>query len=92
MMQRQGQVEADGSPAARRATNATATKRPVKKRTSIPEFFREVRDEMRQVAWPNRSEMVNYTAVVLTTLILMISLIFFLNWVFAHVVLFLYSK
>jgi preprotein translocase SecE subunit len=44
------------------------------------------------VAWPNRSEMVNYTAVVLTTLILMISLIFFLNWVFAHVVLFLYSK
>mgnify|MGYP000294403938 CR=1 FL=1 len=33
--------------------------------------IREVRDEMRQVAWPSRAELINYTSVVLTTLILL---------------------
>ena len=39
---------------------------------------------MRQVAWPTRAEMINYTAVVFTTLVLMISLIFVLNYVFGQ--------
>jgi preprotein translocase subunit SecE len=86
MMQRQGQMEADGSPSTRRAPAGTATKTqkqrggaPVRKRTTPVQFVREVRDEMRQVAWPSRSELINYTSVVLTTLIIMISLIFVLN-------------
>ena len=37
---------------------------------------------MRQVAWPSRSELINYTSVVFTTLIIMISLIFVLNLAF----------
>jgi preprotein translocase subunit SecE len=92
MMQRQGQMEADGSPASRRPPPASASKRAKRKRTSVPQFAREVRDEMRQVAWPSRKEMVNYTSVVLTTLVIMITLIFLLNYAFAHFVLWMFQK
>jgi preprotein translocase subunit SecE len=95
MMARQGQTEADGSPSSKRSTAATAQRRPTRQtrqRTSPPQFAREVRDELRQVAWPNRSELVNYTAVVVTTLVLMISLIFILNFGFGKAVLFMFQK
>ena len=49
-------------------------------RTSVRQFFREVRDEMRQVAWPTRPEVLNYTSIVGTVLLLMIGLIFGLNY------------
>ena len=95
MMARQGQTEADGSPATKRAAATPTQRRPARQtrqRTSPPQFAREVRDELRQVAWPNRSELVNYTAVVVTTLVLMISLIFVLNFGFGKAVLFLFQK
>jgi len=60
--------------------------------TAPARILREVRDEIRQVAWPTRSELVNYTAVVLTTLVIMISLIFLLNYAFGKLVLFLFQK
>jgi preprotein translocase subunit SecE len=95
MMARQGQAEPDGSPSQRRAPAAATQRRPARQtrqRTSPPQFAREVRDELRQVAWPNRSELVNYTAVVVTTLVLMISLIFVLNFGFGKAVLFMFQK
>ncbi len=100
LMQRQGQVEADGSPATRRAPAGTATRTqrqqkggaPVRKRTTPVQFVREVRDEMRQVAWPSRSELINYTSVVLTTLIIMISLIFVLNLAFGKLITELFTR
>jgi preprotein translocase subunit SecE len=88
-MRRQGQMEADGSPSTRARPPATARRR---QRTSPAQFAREVRDELRQVAWPNRSEMVNYTAVVVTTLVLMVTLIFILNFGFGKTVLFMFHK
>jgi preprotein translocase subunit SecE len=100
LMQRQGQMEADGSPATRRAPAGTATRTtrqqkggaPVRKRTTPVQFVREVRDEMRQVAWPSRSELINYTSVVLTTLIIMISLIFVLNLAFGKLITELFTR
>ncbi len=102
MMQRQGQMEADGSPAARRAPaggqgSRGAARAPGKgpsgrKRTSPIQFTREVRDEMRQVAWPSRSELINYTSVVITTLFLMIGLIFVLNLGFGRLITLLFTK
>jgi preprotein translocase subunit SecE len=95
MMARQGQTEPDGSPSQKRAAPAATQRRPARQtrqRTSPPQFAREVRDELRQVAWPNRSELVNYTAVVVTTLVLMISLIFILNFGFGKAVLFMFQK
>ncbi len=100
MMQRQGQMEADGSPSTRRAAAGTATKAqrqqkggaPVRKRSTPVQFVREVRDEMRQVAWPSRAELINYTSVVLTTLIIMISLIFVLNLAFGKLITDLFTR
>jgi len=99
MMQRQGQMEADGSPASRRAQaggaagGARTPKGPSgRKRTTPFQFTREVRDEMRQVAWPSRGELINYTSVVLTTLIIMISLIFVLNLAFGKLITLLFAK
>jgi preprotein translocase subunit SecE len=118
MMQRQGQMEADGSPSTRRAPagggqgagggrggartsgaggGRGAARSPGRgpsgrKRTTPVQFTREVRDEMRQVAWPSRSELINYTSVVVTTLIIMISLIFVLNLGFGKLITLLFSK
>jgi preprotein translocase subunit SecE len=105
MMQRQGQIEADGSPAARRAPaggqgaggRGAAARAPRRgpsgrKRTTPVQFTREVRDEMRQVAWPSRSELINYTSVVVTTLFIMIGLIFVLNLGFGKLIVLLFSK
>ncbi len=36
----------------------------------LSKFLREVRSEMRKVAWPNRKELIAYTTVVLVTVIL----------------------
>ena len=100
MMQRQGQMEADGSPSTKRAPAGTATRTPrqtkggapVRRRATPVQFVREVRDEMRQVAWPSRSELINYTSVVLTTLIIMIALIFALNLAFGKLITLLFTK
>jgi preprotein translocase subunit SecE len=99
MMQRQGQMEADGSPASRRApAKKQAARTPGargasgRKRTTPLQFTREVKDEMRLVQWPSRSELINYTSVVLTTLIIMITLIFFLNLGFGKLITLLFTK
>jgi preprotein translocase subunit SecE len=91
LMQRQGQMEADGSPGVRRAAQAPAKRAP-RSRTSVRDYLRQVRDELRQVAWPNRAEMINYTTVVLTTLVLMISLIFALNLLFGKAIVLLFQR
>jgi preprotein translocase subunit SecE len=106
MMQRQGQMEADGSPSTRRAPaggsggggrggrgNPRTPGGPSgRKRTSPVQFTREIRDEMRLVQWPSRAELLNYTSVVLTTLILMIGLIFVLNLGFGKLITLLFTR
>jgi preprotein translocase subunit SecE len=100
LMQRQGQMEADGSPSTRRATDRPTTRTPrqqkggapARRRATPAQFAREVRDEMRQVAWPSRAELINYTSVVFTTLVIMISLIFVLNLAFGKLITLLFTK
>lgn len=49
----------------------TATATDQRRRTSPAQFLREVRSELRKVAWPSRREVVSYAIVVLvTTLVL----------------------
>jgi len=52
----------------------------------VVEFGREIRAEMRQVAWPTRSEVINAATVVLVVLIVLVSAIFGLNWLFSHAI------
>jgi len=90
-MQRQG-VGADGAVAPRRAVSTQDVQRRRRERVGIRQYFREVRDEMRQVAWPSRPEVVNYTTIVVFVLVFMSLLIFGLGFGFSKFVTFLFQK
>ena len=89
MMQRQGQdPEGETAP----ARTAAPARKPAKRAPfRIGQFLREVRSELRQVAWPNRSEVINYTTVTLVTLLSLMTFIFILNFAFAKGVLWLFK-
>jgi preprotein translocase subunit SecE len=91
MMQRQGQVGADGAVSSRR-TSAQDVKRRRNDRATPREFFRQIREEMRQVSWPTRPEIINYTSIVFFVLVFMTSLIFGLGFGFSRFVAFLFVK
>ena len=92
MMQRQGQVDADGTPTRREAPARPPAARAVtKERIGPSEYARQVRGELRKVAWPTRAEVINYSIVVLVALILLTILIFGLDWAFGKAVIFLFK-
>jgi preprotein translocase subunit SecE len=90
MLQRQGQLGADGEPVARRREPA-APPTVKRSRTSPREFLHEVNVELRKVAWPSRAETINYSSVVLITLIVVMIVIFCLDYVFAKGAIFLFK-
>ena len=83
--------DADGVPAPRRPATDRPVRRPRSERTSPGQFLKEVRGELRRVAWPTRAEVVKYSTVVLITLILVTMMIFGLDYVFGKGVLFLFD-
>lgn len=54
-----------------------------KERTGPAQYLREVRDEMRKVAWPKRPEVVRYSIVVIITVIVYTAIVGGLDFVFA---------
>jgi preprotein translocase subunit SecE len=62
-----------------------------RERTSPRQFGREVRAELRKVAWPGRPEVVNSTAVVLIAVVVLTSVIFGFDYALGKFVLFLYE-
>jgi preprotein translocase subunit SecE len=95
MMQRQGQAQGQGQVAADPALPVSqptpSRQREAPRRTTPAEFLREVRNELRRVAWPSRPEVINYSTVVLVTLVILVSMIFVLNYLFSKAVLFLFN-
>ena len=100
LLQRQGQLGADGAPAARRPPTSSAgggarrppdPNRPNAARRFV-DYLGEVKVELSKVLWPKRAEVVNYSTVVLATLILLALLIFGLNFLFARGVQFLFKS
>jgi preprotein translocase subunit SecE len=89
MLQRQGELGPDGEPV--RTRRGAPTPKAKDKRTSPREFVHEVRGELRKVVWPTRSETINYSIIVLVTLIFFTTLIFALDWVFSEFVLRLFE-
>ncbi len=89
LLQKQGEIDADGAPVRRRPA---PTSRPPQERTGPVEFLREVRAELRKVAWPTRSETINYSIVVLVTIVVLTSLIAGLDWVFSKLILDLFTN
>ncbi len=86
MLQKQGQLGADGEPVAQKRKPPPAAKNR-EKRVGPVQFLREVRAEMRKVAWPTRDETVKYSVVVLIAVVFLTALIFGLDFVFGEGVL-----
>ncbi len=50
-------------------------------RVGAPQFLREVRSELRKVAWPSREEVVSYTITVLVVTAFLTILVWGMDWV-----------
>jgi|SRR5262245_14549981 preprotein translocase subunit SecE len=95
MLQKQGQVDSDGAPVARKRP-APQAPRPAAKakeaRTGPVQFLREVRAELRKVAWPSRSEVRNYSIIVLITVVVLTTYIALLDVFFGEAVFKLFER
>ena len=58
MLKRQGAIDEKGAP-------TRAVRQSKRERVGPAQYLREVRDEMRKVAWPSQRETINLTAVVI---------------------------
>ncbi|HJO98840.1 MAG: preprotein translocase subunit SecE [Acidimicrobiales bacterium] len=88
LLQRQGEVDADGEPIRQRREQSS---HQAEERTSVAQFSREVRAELRKVAWPSRAETANYATVVVVTIIAVTSIVAGLDWIFSNSVLNLFD-
>lgn len=55
-------------------------------RTSPAQFLREVRSELRKVAWPSRKEVVSYSIVVLVTTTVLVGIVWAMDFVIREAV------
>ena len=80
--------ESEGSRGATTSATAAVTPRKEKKqRTSPRQFLREVRSELRKVAWPARKELISYSIVVLVSVSIVTLYITGLDYVFGQAIL-----
>lgn len=82
-LQRQGQLDDEGNPI---ATKREARPTAPSDRATPRRYLSEVSSELRRVSWPTRSEVINYTIVVLITLAVVTALIAGLDFVFGEAV------
>ena len=88
LLQKQGEVDEAGNPVrARREPSA-----PREERTSVAQFLREVRSELRKVAWPSRDETINYSIVVIVVVIALTAIIAALDFAFGEAILRLFER
>lgn len=50
-------------------------------RVSPPQYLREIRSELRKVAWPSRREVISYTITVLVVTAVLTLLVWGMDWV-----------
>ena len=82
---RQGGTAVDRAAAAQ--TTRRAATQEKRKRTSVRQFLKEVRQELKKVNWPTRQELVAYTVVVLVSVTVLTTFVFGLDYVFSKFVL-----
>ncbi len=72
---------------------ATRGQRPQKKqeRVGVRQYLREVRDEMRKVAWPKQPEVTRYSIIVVITVVVYTALVGGLDFVFGELSQWFYS-
>ena len=79
-MKKMGALNDQGVPV--RQARPSVTTRQVKERTSPLQYIREVRDEMRKVAWPKWPEVRRYSIIVLITVVVITAFVGGLDAVF----------
>ncbi len=67
-MQKMGEVNEQGAPI--RQARPTVAAQVAKERVGPFQYIREVRDEMRKVAWPKFPEVRRYSMIVLVTVVI----------------------
>jgi preprotein translocase subunit SecE len=96
MLQRQGQLGPDGEqvgPASRDAQQRrAAAARAPRVRAGPAQFTREVRAELRKVAWPSREETIRLSGIVLFALVVLTAFIFGIDYLSAKGVFFLFDQ
>jgi len=84
LMQRQKATSQDRLEAMRQRRSVMTER---KQRTPLRQFLKEVRQELKKVAWPTRREMIAYTVVVLAAVVVLTTLVFGLDLGFSKAVL-----
>ncbi|MCL1693188.1 MAG: preprotein translocase subunit SecE [Acidimicrobiia bacterium] len=79
------QAKEDERAKKKRAERAQPKK---KERIGIRQYFREVRQELKKVAWPSREELTTYTVVVFAVTTVITLFVFGLDWAFSKGVLY----
>lgn len=96
MLQKQGALGADGEPARaqpqQRRPPTPARPETKDERAGPRQFLKEVRGELRKVAWPTRSEVVNYSIIVLVAIIVMTTFIALVDYGASEFVLKLFDE
>ena len=90
MLRKMGAVNEQGAPV--RTPRTAPGKTPTEARTTPTDFVREVRGELRKVAWPTKQEVRLYSIVVLVTVILFTMLVFGLDFAAGKFLLGLFDK
>jgi preprotein translocase subunit SecE len=78
MLKRQGAINERGAP-----TRAVPTAR--RQRVGPAQYLREVRDEMRKVAWPTRPEVARYSLIVTVCVIVLMAFVSGIDFGLSHV-------
>ena len=77
MLKRQGAIDEKGAP-------TRATRQAKRERVGPAQYLREVRDEMRKVAWPTRPEVVRYSIIVTVCVIVYMLYVGVIDYGMAH--------
>lgn len=89
-LKKRGEIDDEGEPTSeRRRPAAQSHSEP---RPSVRQYVGEVRSELRKVAWPSREEVINYSIVVLITLIIITTFIGVLDWFLGEALLKLFER
>jgi preprotein translocase subunit SecE len=77
-LRKMGALDEKGKP-----TRAQPTGKKKNERVGVRQYLREVRDEMRKVAWPDKPEVKRYSIIVIITVVVYTALVGGLDYVFA---------
>ncbi len=89
LLKKQGQLNEAGEPVRGQRTAPAPARN---ERTGPTQFAREVRGELRKVAWPSRDEVANYSVVVLFAIVVLTAMIAGIDYVLGQAVLKLFER